>query len=309
MQELVADDAPRNLELVPRSLPAVRVPNRDHIAQAAAPEASQRNRLRARECECSVLGSLLAPTDAELLKLQASALTLGTRCLEYDFLGGFIEDTNDDVTVSVSFVIVLHSLLTSPLCLRAQLPKPWRPIIEDPSLLALLFELFNALAARAGDKNAPAELSSQCCKCLQLLYKLCSIRRSLFIGDGSSSNNADAEPSEQPNECLTRFLTAVCEGTAAVINKFIRTLISDAEIQFQFCQLLARLRTTFMTVGATSKLRVRNHMLSVLSRFHATEFAAELAAARRAAVCPVLPEQAGKWQCAPLPGRLLEQVR
>jgi exportin-7 len=82
-------------------------------------------------------------------KMAASALTLATACLSFDFIGTNPEESTEDVGT-------------------VQVPSSWRPIVQDTSTIQLFFDFYLT--------SDPPRSSLA----LQSLVQLSSVRRSLF---------------------------------------------------------------------------------------------------------------------------------
>ncbi len=125
-----------------------------------------------------------------------NALSLTVRCLNFDFIGTNPDESTEDVGT-------------------LQAPTTWRPILQEPTTIELLFELY---------KNTTPPRSS---KSMEAIILLCSVRRSLFPTDKDRGI----------------FLGRVMNGIRELLSKKIG--FEHQDNYHQFCRLLGRLKSNY----------------------------------------------------------------
>lgn len=136
----------------------------------------------------------MLPDQADNMKTQA--LNLGINVLAFDFIG-----TNPDESSAEVGTI--------------QVPLAWRPVVQDPATMQLLFDFFS--------DNKPPHSA----KCLELLLYFASVRRSIFSSDTERKN----------------FLARLMEGIRNIL--VLRQGIMQPDNYHQFCRLLSKLKSNY----------------------------------------------------------------
>lgn len=129
-------------------------------------------------------------------KISHMALSLSVSCLTFDFIGTNPEESSEDVGT-------------------VQIPSSWRPIVQDPQTMQLLFEIYN---------TSEPPRSSQV---LETLVQLSSVRRSLF--------STDAERAV--------FLQTLMTGIQNIMKT--KKGFEHVENYHEFCRLLGRMKASF----------------------------------------------------------------
>ena len=139
-------------------------------------------------------GTLLTPGPDD--RLTEAAVGLVLKCLSFDFVGTSLDESAEDLGT-------------------IQVPSSWRPALEDPATMALLFSTYAA--------SAPPLAGA----CLECLVRLASVRRSLFSSEAERA----------------AFLARLLRGTADILRA--RTGLSEHANYHEFCRLLGRLKTNY----------------------------------------------------------------
>jgi len=128
--------------------------------------------------------------------LGEQALALAVRCLNFDFIGTNPDESTEDVGT-------------------IQAPSSWRPVLQDPSTLEMLFYFY---------KNTEPPRSS---KAMEAVILLCSCRRSLFPTDKDRAE----------------FLGRLMGGIRELLSN--QTGLQHQDNYHQFCRLLGRLKSNY----------------------------------------------------------------
>jgi exportin-7 len=134
------------------------------------------------------------PRQEALIGEQALALTV--RCLNFDFIGTNPDDSTEDVGT-------------------IQAPTTWRPVLQDPATIELLFDFYS--------QTEPPRSS----KAMESIILMCSVRRSLFPTDKDRG----------------AFLGRLMVGIRSLLSK--QTGFQHQDNYHQFCRLLGRLKANY----------------------------------------------------------------
>lgn len=124
------------------------------------------------------------------------SLQLAIKCLSFDFIG-----TNPDESAEEMGAL--------------QVPSAWRPLIQDPATMTLLFDVYGAMPPAIGART------------LESLMLLACVRRSLF----------------SPDKERTRFLGQLIKGITIILSN--QTGLADHQNYHEFCRLLGRLKSNY----------------------------------------------------------------
>lgn len=124
------------------------------------------------------------------------ALSLAVRCLNFDFIGTNPDESTEDVGT-------------------IQAPTSWRPVLQDPATIELLFDFY---------ANTEPPQSS---RAMEAVILLCSIRRSLFPTDKDRA----------------AFLGRLMTGIRELLKN--QTGLQHMDNYHQFCRLLGRLKANY----------------------------------------------------------------
>ncbi|GMH11276.1 hypothetical protein Nepgr_013117 [Nepenthes gracilis] len=142
------------------------------------------------------LTSLQQLRNDAISSLQELALSLSLKCLSFDFVGTPIDESSEEFGT-------------------VQVPSSWKPVLEDPSTLRLLFD-FYAVSQPPLSKEA-----------LECLVRLASVRRSLFTNDAARS----------------KFLAHLMSGTKEILQN--GQGLAQHDNYHEFCRLLGRFRVNY----------------------------------------------------------------
>ena len=142
-------------------------------------------------------GAMPASSPAEQQKIREASLSLSLACLAYDFIGTTLDEATEELGT-------------------IQVPSSWRPTMEDPSTMALFFDLYASQPSSPSSKLA-----------LEALVLLGSLRRSLFSTDDERQG----------------FLLRMVSGTLSILQS--QAGLSDHDNYHELCRLLARLKANF----------------------------------------------------------------
>ncbi|GAB9466965.1 Exportin-like protein [Globisporangium polare] len=140
--------------------------------------------------------NILGATPAQEQRMGDQALSLVIKCLSFDFIG-----TNPDESADETGSL--------------QVPTSWRPLIQDPQTMQLLFDFYKS--------SAPPNTS----KCLEALMLFASVRRNLF------------SPDKERATFLSQLLTGICEILST------QQGLSDQQNYHEFCRLIGRLKSNY----------------------------------------------------------------
>ncbi|TYZ58875.1 hypothetical protein PybrP1_005973, partial [[Pythium] brassicae (nom. inval.)] len=135
-------------------------------------------------------------TPAQEQRMGDQALSLVIKCLSFDFIG-----TNPDESADETGSL--------------QVPTSWRPLVQDPQTMQLLFDCYSA--------SAPPNAA----KCLEALMLFASVRRNLF----------------SPDKERAAFLAQLLAGICAILAT--QQGLSDQQTYHEFCRLLGRLKSNY----------------------------------------------------------------
>lgn len=129
-------------------------------------------------------------------KAGEQALDLAIKCLSFDFIGTNPDESSEDIGA-------------------LQVPSSWRVVIQEPSTMQLLFDVYNAM---------PSPISARSLECLMLLA---SVRRSLFTPDSER----------------TKFLGNLIKGIRTILQT--QAGLADQQNYHEFCRFLGRLKSNY----------------------------------------------------------------
>ncbi|KAJ7976521.1 putative Exportin-7 [Quillaja saponaria] len=129
-------------------------------------------------------------------KLQELSLSLSLSCLSFDFTGSSFDESSDEIGT-------------------VQIPNSWRPVLEDPSTLQILFDYYAI---------NQTHFSKEVFECL---LRLASTRRSLFTDDTARQ----------------KFLSHLMQGTKEILQT--EKGLADHDNYHAFCRLLGRFKGNY----------------------------------------------------------------
>lgn len=135
------------------------------------------------------------PETEETSKLVIESLKVAMQCLNFDYIGTNADDSSEDGGVM-------------------QVPSSWRTLMEDPTTLSTIFDVFRS--------SVPPTATL----CVEVLVLLSATRQSLFTS----------------KESRVLFFSNICRGTVEMI-KTRADALSDGDCYHQFCRLLGRLKS------------------------------------------------------------------
>lgn len=140
--------------------------------------------------------NILGATPTQEQRMGDQALSLVIKCLSFDFIG-----TNPDESADETGSL--------------QVPTSWRPLVQDPQTMQLLFDFYKS--------SVPPNTS----KCLEALMLFASVRRNLF------------SPDKERATFLSQLLTGICEILST------QQGLSDQQNYHEFCRLIGRLKSNY----------------------------------------------------------------
>ncbi|KAF1334127.1 Exportin-like protein, partial [Globisporangium splendens] len=140
--------------------------------------------------------NILGATPTQEDRMGDQALSLVIKCLSFDFIGTNPDESSEETG-------------------SLQVPTSWRPLIQDPQTMQLLFDFYKS--------SNPPNTS----KCLEALMLFASVRRNLF------------SPDKERATFLSQLLTGIC-GILAT-----QQGLSDQQNYHEFCRLIGRLKSNY----------------------------------------------------------------
>lgn len=141
-------------------------------------------------------GSFSGMTEPQTKKMTTFALSVTTACLTFDFIGTNPEESPEDVGT-------------------VQVPSSWRPIVQDSTVMQLLFEFY---------LNTVPPMSNLA---LESIVQLSSVRRSLF--------SVEKERTDFLNHLMKHVHDIMLEKKG----------LQHVENYHEFCRLLGRLKASY----------------------------------------------------------------